>query len=106
VTRRVVRSALARRDIAEIALYLGQDEPELVDRFLQGILETCERLAHAADSGSPFEFAPVSMPDMRHVPIKRFPKYYIFYRIAGAVVRIHRVLHSARDPPGLIDPDG
>ncbi len=103
--RRVFRSALARRDIAEIALYLGRDDPDLVGRFLEGVDETCERLAHAADAGSPFEFAPASIPDMRHVPVKHFPKHYVFYRIAGSVVRIHRVLHSARDLPGLLDPE-
>jgi toxin ParE1/3/4 len=104
MTRRVVRSAMARRDIAQEALYLGRDDPDLIDRFLQGIDEACERLTHSADTGSPFEYAPDAMPDLRYVPVKHFPKHLVFYRIVGDVVRVYRVLHSARDLPSLLDP--
>jgi toxin ParE1/3/4 len=104
VNRRVVRSLLARRDVAQEALYLGRDDPDRMERFFQGIEETCERLARAADAGSPFEYAPESMPGMRFVPVKHFPKHLVFYRIAGDEVRIHRVLHSARDLSSLLDP--
>jgi toxin ParE1/3/4 len=104
VNRRVLRSAAARGDIAEAALYLGRDDPDLIDRFLRGIDETCERLAHSAETGSPFEHAPDSLPDLRYVPVKHFPKHLVFYRVVGDVVRVHRVLHSARDLPSLLDP--
>lgn len=104
MTRRVVRSGPARRDIAEAALYLGGDDPDSIDRFLQGIDETCERLTHSAETGSPFEFAPASMPDLRYVLVKHFPKYLVFYRVVGDTVRVHRVLHSARDLSNLLDP--
>jgi len=105
VNRRVVRSALARRDIAQEAVYLGRDDPDQVDRFLKGIDESCERLTHGADAGSPFEYAPASMPDMRYVLVKHFPKHLVFYRVVGDMVRVHRLLHSARDLPSLLDPD-
>jgi plasmid stabilization system protein ParE len=89
---KVVYAERARRDIADIYDSIARHNPAAAQRVEDMIRATCEGLAD-------FPYAPAATdePDVRRVPLVRFP-YTIFYRMdtARQVVEIARVLHGAR----------
>ena len=40
--------------------------------------------------------------DIRSVPVSRFARYLVFYRVAEGGVEVLRVIHGARDIPTLM----
>lgn len=97
---RVRISPAARAELDRIAAHIGRDSQANAESFLTELLDRCLGLsAHA-------ERYPVFLvyrgQDMRRAPYRR---YLIFYSIAGDVVRIHHVVHSARDYLRLLFPE-
>ncbi len=42
--------------------------------------------------------SPHAKTEIRGFPVRRFPKYLIFYKVDEASILIQRILHTARDP--------
>jgi len=88
---RVEFSPFAETDLEAIADYIAQDNPLNATRFIDGMRGQCERLARAP-------LAYVARPELGEgLRSCAHGRYVIFFRAAAGLVRIERVLHSARD---------
>lgn len=89
---KLVFAERARQDIDDIYTTIAAGSPAAASRVVQAIRSQCEL---AADF--PFASAATDEPDVRRLPIVRFP-YTIFFRVrpGGDVVEVARILHSAR----------
>jgi toxin ParE1/3/4 len=84
-------SAAAQEDLIEIAVYIAQDNPGRALSFVDELEAKCLRLGHAPGIGTE---RPELGEGIRMLPHRR---YLIFYREQTAMLRIERVMHSARD---------
>ena len=93
---KVVLLDQASEDLDEIWFYIAQDSPENADRFIDSTLKRCQMLAEHPDMGQDRD---ETLPDLQSFPVGN---YVIFYRATDDGIEIIRVLHGARDLPGLI----
>jgi toxin ParE1/3/4 len=84
-------SPLARTDLKEIGDYIARDNPHRAISFVEELVGQCQKLAGNPGIGAP---RPELAEGLRMLPHGR---YLIFYRVDDEVLRIVRVLHSARD---------
>jgi toxin ParE1/3/4 len=93
---RVVRSAVAERDLIEIWSYIAEDNPTAADRLLDAVDAACARLAENP------QLSPVRRdlaPDVRYWVVGR---YLILYRMIADGIEVVRVVHGARHLPDLL----
>lgn len=86
----------ARADLAGIAGYIAEDNPERAISFIAELEITMARVAERPLS---FPSRDDISPGLRSAPHGR---YLVLFRDLPARVRIVRVLHGARDLPGVI----
>ena len=91
----VVRTSQADRDIIGITLYIALDSPSAADRLLDTLDEKFALLATQPQMG---ELRPDLAPELRSFSVGN---YVIFYRAIAGGIEVARVLHGARDIPGL-----
>jgi toxin ParE1/3/4 len=93
----------AHEDVRNIALYIAEDNPEAARAFRVAIENACETLGALPEIGSAYNLADSELKGLRMLPLRKFKKYLIFYRISAeeSVTEIVRVVHSARDLPTL-----
>ena len=86
----------AEADLREIARFIAADNPERARTFVGEIMSRCQLLAASPKIGreSDKEFGE---------GVRRFPlgRYIVFYRIVPDGIKVIRVLHSARNVPGM-----
>ncbi|MEO7246188.1 MAG: type II toxin-antitoxin system RelE/ParE family toxin [Rubrivivax sp.] len=87
-------SPAARDDLIEIALYIAEDNPVRALAFVDELEARCAGIAGAPGIGTA---RPELGDGIRVLPHGR---YLIFYRQVRKVVRVERVMHSARDIGG------
>ena len=102
MTRRLIRPTIIGRDLSQMAVYLGEDDPEVGLRFLDAAEETIEGLAQGIMSGCPCEFKKPELANLRCWPVKGFRNHLIFFREQGETITLVRVLHGARDLETLL----
>ena len=98
---KVVLTAAARLDIAEIGDWIAQDSPRRAVSFIDEIDRACDGLA---DMPRRFQLA----PGHEDTGIRRRPygNYLIFYRIKDEeTVEVLHVLHGARDYEKILFPE-
>jgi len=88
---RVGFSPAAQDDLVEIAVYIAQDRPARALSFVDELESKCYQLGDTPGIGAA---RPELGEGLRVVPHTR---YLIFYRERGRMLRIERILHSARD---------
>ena len=92
---RVLRTALARQDLAEIARHIARESQsrETALRFLDTIGARCELYANQPELGEPCR-------DLGKT-VRRFvvASYVIFYEPHADGIQLLRVLHGSRDVP-------
>ena len=93
---RVAFSPKARQDLLDIGDYIARDSKANARRFVEKLVEQCERIGRAPLAYPGREDL---APGLRMAPIGR---YVIFFRAQEDAVRIERVLHGARDLPSII----
>jgi toxin ParE1/3/4 len=98
---KIIRSEETIRDAADIHLFIAMDNPAAADRFLNALLLSFHTLARWPEAGPRYQSNRPGLFGMRFGPVRRFPGYLIFYRVAGKPRRLHiiRILHGARDVP-------
>ncbi len=101
MSARITRRPAARFDVLEAAATIAKDNVEAALRFADAVRETEELLAAAPGIGTPRDFAWPELAGMRSHSVKDFRKYIIFYIPREDGIEIVRVLHGARDLPGL-----
>ena len=96
----------AKVDLIDLAHYLSEREgARVVTRFISATRKAFERLAEAPGIGTPRDYDNPRYAGMRMTPIPEFPKYLIFYRVEGDILKIIRVLHGARDLQAIFGRD-
>lgn len=87
----------ARGDLRDIAIYIGQEDPDRAETFVGELLAKIEWIAD-----NPKLYRPRFEWD-RNFRIAHHARYYILYYIEGDTVEILRVVHSSRDLAALLD---
>jgi toxin ParE1/3/4 len=100
---RVVVKRKAEEDIDEIWHLIADNNPRAAETFLDAIEEASTLLAATPEIGSPRYFSHPELQGLRFLPLRRFENYLLFYRAVEneEVVEIVRIVHGARDLPGL-----
>jgi toxin ParE1/3/4 len=88
---RVEFSPLAQADLLDIAVYIAQDKPSAALSFVDALEAKCLRLGDGPGIGTARPELGDGLRSMSH------GRYLIFYRPTQDVLRIERVMHSARD---------
>lgn len=89
----IVRRETALADLADCALYIAEDNPEVADRFLDAFEEAAERLSQMPYIGAAQTVYNPALFGLRRWPIKGFDRHIIL----EDMVDIVRVLHASRD---------
>ncbi len=91
------------RDLTDHYVFLGQDNPNVAERFLAAADETFEQLARMPEVGSPRDSGRSELSGLRMFRIRGFERHLVFYRPIEGGVEIVRVLHSVRDLATLFE---
>jgi toxin ParE1/3/4 len=93
---RVLRTSKAEEDLLEIWSYIADDNIDAADEFLDQIVATCRTLSDNPAAGR--------SRDELAQRLRSFPlgNYVIFYRPLEDGIVVIRVLHGARDLPGIL----
>jgi toxin ParE1/3/4 len=92
---RILRRPQAELDLLEIAIYIGQDDADASDRFIDRMTEQLALLASHPDMG---RLRPEIAPRIRSFPVGRF---VVFYEPLPDGIDVIRVLSGARDIDAL-----
>jgi plasmid stabilization system protein ParE len=89
---RVVWTAAAQDDLAEISDYIAADNPARAVSFINEIVDAGEAIA---DMPRAFPL----VPQLEHRAVRRriYGRYLIFFRIESEDLQILHVVHAARD---------
>jgi toxin ParE1/3/4 len=95
-------SDVAANDILEQADWYEQRSGfTLAKRWESAVASALIRIVKNPQSGATCSFSADELQGIRRMPITRFPKHLIFYRIGGGEILILRVIHGARDLESL-----
>jgi toxin ParE1/3/4 len=99
---KVCLSDAAVYDILEQANWYEQrSSPTLAKRWDGAVTSALHRIVANPHSGSPCTFHAEELQAVRRMPVRKFPKHLIFYRIENGKIVILRVIHGARDLESL-----
>lgn len=102
MTKPVVPREEARRDVASaVDLYLAEAGERVALRFIDEIERTYSLIGRHPGAGSLRYAFELAIPELRCVPIRRFP-FLVFYRDTERAVDVWRVLHAKRDIPAWL----
>jgi len=99
----VVRRDKALEDLADCALYIAQDDPDVAARFVDAFEESVDRLAQMPYIGVAVPLDTPSLFGLRRWPIKGFEKYLIFYLVFEDTIDVVRILHAAQDIAAILE---
>ena len=97
---KVILAKQALADLADIADWISQDNPQRARTFAAELRAACKGLARY-----PRRFQRVGRYSGREVRRRVQGNYLIFYEVGQTEVRIIRVVHGARDYEPLLFPD-
>lgn len=96
----------ARRDLVDIFYYYARKGTlPTARRFLRQAEATFQRLAGMPGLGTRYEPHEPIYAGLRFFPVSRFRMYAVFYRPIAGGIEVLRVLHGARDIPGILAAD-
>lgn len=103
MARPVWISPRARRDIVEIAQFIGRSNLEAAKRFLTSTEQLFRQLALTPHVGTLFESDHPRLDGVRLISIPRFARYVALFTSRNSEVHILRVLHGSRDVESAIE---
>ena len=77
--------------------YKNQSGEDLAIRWERAVTSTLLRILRTPRIGTPCRFKSDELHDVRRVPVARFNKHLIFYRVRQSEFLVLRVVHGARD---------
>ena len=90
-------SALARKDLLDIARYIARDNPQRARGFVIDLREQCFLLSKQPGLG-------VARTDLEeNLRMLPYGRYLIFFSETECGILVERVLHSARNLPPLLN---
>lgn len=99
----VVKTPKALEDLASIADYIAQDNPEAALRFLDAAEETFRMLSYTPYIGHRLALESDATADFRVRTIIGFRTYIVYYRPRSSTLEIARIVHGAREQQALIE---
>jgi toxin ParE1/3/4 len=103
VKRRVLVREAARDDLEEQAEFLARTSPGSALRFLDAAEAAFRRLARSPGLRRRLSLSSPFLRGIRSRPVPGFDAVLLFYRPVRDGIEVVRVLHGARDLPGLLD---
>lgn len=103
MSRRILKSRRARRDLLDHFTFIGQDNLTAAERFLDAAESDFVKLAQHPGMGRLWQSPSPRLKDMRVWPVQDFRKYLVFYRPVEGGVEIIHVLHGAREIERILD---
>jgi toxin ParE1/3/4 len=103
VRRKLVVRPKAVADLEGQALFVAAGDIEAGLRLYAAADRAYDRLLEMPELGVTRDFGIGRLEGLRMWPIPGFPNHLIFYRPTDAGVEVVRVLHAARDIPGVLD---
>lgn len=100
--RLAIRPA-ADADLDAQALFIAADNMEAALRLYAAANRAYDQVLEMPELGAARDFDLKRLEGLRMWPIPDFPNHLIFYRPTDAGVEIVRVLHAARDIPGILE---
>jgi toxin ParE1/3/4 len=98
VSRRLLRTPRADRDVEEALAYLLREAGQSpARRFLAGLEETYDLVLAHPEAGRLYSSDHPALSELRVFRVRRFDRYLVFYESSDEVVRVIRVLHGSRD---------
>lgn len=98
----VRKSPAARSDLLDHFVWIGRSSVANARRFLRAADEAMERLAEMPEMGGEWESGTPGLAGLRVWPIRRFPRYLIFYKPLADGIEVVRVLHGSQDLESLL----
>lgn len=89
-------SAFVESDLEAIGDYIAMDNPVRAVSFVRDLRLQLRKIG---DNPHLYRLRPEVAPEMR---LAAFQRYVILFRIVGEIVKVERVVHGARDLPGLL----
>lgn len=102
--RAVIRPA-AVKDICEHHARIALEQPFAAEKFVDAIDETMDALCTHPELGRECGFRSPALAGTRRTLVRGFRMFILFHRTVGDDLVLERVLHAARDVPGLLDHD-
>jgi toxin ParE1/3/4 len=103
MSKNVHRRLKARQDLVDIFRYYASEAGfRVAQRFFAQAEDTFSRLASMPGMGTCYEHDHAALAGLRYFPLSRFRNYVVFYRPVADGIEIVRVLHGARDVPGIL----
>ena len=87
----------AELDLIQHAVFLGQDNPVVAQKFLEAAQQVFAKLAQMPGLGRLREFEDPRLAGLRSYLITHFENYIVFYLLTDAGIEVIRVLHGAQD---------
>jgi toxin ParE1/3/4 len=103
VSLRVAIRPAALLDISEQHAHIAADNPRAAKDFLEAVHDILDKLAEYPDIGRECVFRSASLKSMRQIPVVGYQTHLLFYRAIENNLVLERVLHAARDIPGILD---
>jgi toxin ParE1/3/4 len=91
----LVRTSRFLADYREIALRIGNENPEAVERICDALEQSLDLLTQHPQIGCLAGFS--SAPQVRRWVLQPFPNYIIYCEAHSGEVLLVRLLHGARD---------
>lgn len=99
---RLRRQPEAEQDIFAHTARIARDQPRAALRFVSAIEETCALLAEHPEMGTAYRTTHPELAGVRKWVFPGFRNYVLYYRVAGDVVDLLRLLRAERDAPRLL----
>ncbi|WP_036478421.1 type II toxin-antitoxin system RelE/ParE family toxin [Myxosarcina sp. GI1] len=103
MTRRIVITPRASRDIDELFEYIAQNNSDAALRFFDAARQTFSQLARTPGLGRAYEMSKPELKGLRRWKIKGFEKYIVFYRYSEDFLEIVRIIYAGRDLRSLLE---
>ncbi len=104
MSRRIKKTPRAKADLIDPFEFIGSDDPDAAERFLDAAEAAFELLARTPKRAALREYLNPKLTRLRMWPIRKFQRHLIFYRPIEDGIEVVRILYSSRDiAPALED---
>lgn len=105
MTKRIVITPRASKDIDEHFTYIAQNNSNTALQFFDAVRQTFAKLAQMPGMGRSYPVTNPRLEGLRKWSVKGFEKHLIFYLSLDDYIEIVRILHAARDIEAILEQD-
>lgn len=98
----IIRTSEVEQDIADLGLYIAEDNLEAADRFFDAVASGIDSLGRLPTIGVRYKTKVSKLKGLRKLTVPGFKNHLIFYVETAEFIKVVRVLHIARDIPNVL----